>query len=182
MDIERFDRLYPTPAHAAAADLGDRYASKTRTVGLGQALRDRSGATTIIAGLAAALLGSAGYVLMAGGERAPDHSIHSDIPSRAPRPAVLQTAPRTALVTPIVSDHAPSGQPAKTLGDDRLYRVSKKRSYPNKRSSKWIADPLYGDALAAALVVDKQRTVELNAEQLQLMATNREEERLLEND
>jgi hypothetical protein len=173
MDIERFDKLYPTPADAAAADLGDRYASEARTVELGQALRDRSGATTIIAGLAAALLGGAGYVLMAGGDRAPDNSVHSDTPSRAPRSAVLQAAPRTALVTPIVPDHAPSGQPAKTLGDDRRYHVLKKPSYPNKRASKWIADPLYGDALAAALIVDKQRTVELNAEQLQLMATNR---------
>jgi hypothetical protein len=174
MDIERFDKLYPTPAHAAAADLNDRYAPKTGTVEPGRALRDRSGATTIIAGLAAALLGGTGYVLMVGGERAPDRSIHSDTPSRAPRSAVLHAAPRTALVTPIVPDHAQSGQPAKTLGDDGRYRVSKKPSYPNKRSSKWIADPLYGDALAAALIVDKQRTVELNAEQLQLMATNRE--------
>lgn len=174
MDIERFDKLYPTPADAAAADLSDRYTSKTRTVELGHALRDRSGATTIIAGLAAALLGGAGFVLMAGGERAADRSIHSDTPSRAPRSAVLQAAPRTALVTPIVPDHARSGQPAKTLGDHGRYRVPKKPSYPNKRSSKWIAEPLYGDALAAALIVDKQRTVELNAEQLQLMATNHE--------
>jgi hypothetical protein len=174
MDIERFDKLYPTPADAAAADRSDRYASETRTVDLGHALRDRSGATTIIAGLAAALLGGAGYVLMAGGDRAPDNSVHSDTPSRAPRSAVQQTAPRTAFVIPIVPDQAPSGQPVKTLRDGRPYPVSKKPSQPGKRPSKWIADPLYGDALAAALIVDKQRTVELNAEQLQLMASDRE--------
>ena len=173
MDIDRFDKLYPTPAHAAAAELSDRYAPKTRTVEPGRSLRDRSGATTIIAGLAAALLGGTGYVLMIGGERAPDHSIHSDIPSQAPRSALQQAAPRTAFVTPIVPGHAPSKQPAKTLRDDRPYPVSKKPSQPGRRPSKWIADPLYGDALAAALIVDKQRTVELNAEQLDLMASDR---------
>ncbi len=168
MDIEKFDRLYPSPAHAAAADWSDRYATKPLPPIRKSFLADRSGLVAGLAALTAALLGIAAYVLTV--EKTGEKSgVKKTIQVIAAVPAVK----RLALVAPITT-------PAAELTvSPRRINVSNGRARPapdrkkvvitEKGSSGWILNPLSGDALAAALVIDKQRTIELNAQQLGTM-------------
>lgn len=165
MDIEKFDRLYPSPAHAAAADLRDRYAPKHVQPESRSLIPDRSGIVIGVAALTAAILGGTAYMLTAGQTLKPTAGnrtiqVSSAVPAVerlvpiarvVPASAQPRVAPRRTIVV------APGTRPAPRL---------EKPVHERKGSSGWILDPLSGDALAAALVIDKQRTIELNARQL----------------
>jgi hypothetical protein len=165
MDIEEFDRLYPSPAHAAAADLSDRYAPKPKRF-----QRDRSGAVAVIASLVASLLAGSVYALKANEGRAANYSIQTDIPERPSKVVAQQTARTSPATKPIARLGAASAPSVTAFHHSRPAATTYKPIRHRGGASKWIADPLSGDALAAALIVDKRRTVELNAEQLKLMA------------
>lgn len=173
MDIEKFDHLYPTPAHAAAADLRDRYAPEALRIEPRRLSRNRAGAISVVVGLAAALFGGAAYLLDLAVTSVPNYAVYADVPPRGPSAVVQQPVPAPALIS---------------IPADRPARLARHLATPHKRgpsptafksqqlvksSSKWIAEPLSGDALVAALIVDHRRTVELNAEQLRLMAEDK---------
>ncbi len=165
MDIEKFDRLYPSPAHAAAADLRDRYAPRHLQPEPRSLVPDRSGIVIGVAALTAAFLGGAAYVLTAGQTLKPTPS-NRKIQVSLAVPAAEQLAP-TARVLPVPAQ--PIIAPRSTIVAGYRTRAAPELEKPvpeRKGSSGWILDPLSGDALAAALVIDKQRTIELNAQQL----------------
>lgn len=174
MDIKSFDRLYPSPAHAAAADLRDRYAPKTLVTKQSAFYRNRSGAITVIVALAGAVLGGLVYPLKPAVDRAAKYSISANLPTPTPKSATQPVAPESTATRPVTSVQAPSAQRMAGLHRSNSASETAKVSPASKGSSKWIADPLSGDALAAALIVDKRRTVELNAEQLRLIAADRQ--------
>ncbi len=165
MDIEKFDRLYPSPAHAAAADLRDRYAPKRIQPEVRSLVTDRSGMIIGVAALTAAFLGGTAYVLTAGqtikataGKRTVQVAVA--VPSTkplVPMTVVVPVPPQPRVAPRRTNVVAPGTRPAPRL---------EKPVHERKGSSGWILDPLSGDALAAALVIDKQRTIELNARQL----------------
>ena len=165
MDIDKFDRLYPSPAHAAAADWSDRYLTRRLEPESRSSLTDRSGVVVGVAALVAALLSGTVYVLMAG-KTAKTSRVERTIQLVAAVP-VVKRLPPLRPVSPITAERTV------TLRHTTV-AVSQVRSAPQRikpthakaGSSGWILDPLSGDALAAALVVDKQRTIELNAQQL----------------
>ncbi len=167
MDIEKFDRLYPSPAHAAAADWSDRYAPKHLKPESKSFLVDRSGIVIGVAALAAAFLGGAAYVLTVGQtvKKYPKKTIQV----ATAVPAVKRLVPLAPVMPPSVD---PTVTPRRTNVADAQARSAPERKKvvsTRKGSSGWILDPLSGDALAAALVIDKQRTIELNAQQLGTM-------------
>lgn len=174
MDIKSFDRLYPSPAHAAAADLRDRYAPKTLGTKQSAFRHNRSGTITVIVALAGALIGGLVYTLTPAVDRAAKYSISANLPAASPKAATQPIAPEPIATKPATAAHAPSAQRAAALGQSSSAPETVRISPASRGSSKWIADPLSGDALAAALIVDKRRTVELNAEQLRLMAADRQ--------
>lgn len=173
MDVERFDGLYPTPAHAAAADLRDRYAPQTRIIGPRRLRRDRAGAISVVVGLVAALIGGAAYIMDLGIKNVRNYAVYADVPARVPHVVVQQPVPAPAVT------FSPAGRPAQsarypsTLPKSGPSLAAFKGQQLGNGSSNWIADPLSGDALIAARIVDHRRTVELNAEQLRLMAEDR---------
>ncbi len=165
MDIEKFDRLYPSPAHAAAADLRDRYAPRHLQPEPKSLVPNRSGIVIGVAALAAAFLGGTAYVLTAGQtSKATDGKgtilVSSAVPAVEQLVPVARVVPASAepRIAPrriIVADY-------RTMAEPKLEKPAPER----KGSSGWILDPLSGEALASALVIDKQRTIELNAQQL----------------
>lgn len=175
MDIERFDRLYPSPAHAAAADLRDRYAPKARMIEPRRLRRNLAGAISVVVGLVAALFGSAAYILELGVKNVSSHAVYADVPARAPHVVIQQLIPAPALTSSSAHRPAQSTRNLATSHKSGPTPTASKSRQLGKGSSKWIADPLSGDALVAALIVDHRRTVEVNAEQLRLMATDRAE-------
>jgi len=168
MDIEKFDRLYPSPAHAAAADWSDRYAPKHLKPESKSFLVDRSGIVIGVAALAAAFLGGAAYVLTVG-QTVKKSGPKKTIQVATAVPAVKRLVPLAPVMPPPAE---PTVAPRRTNVADAQARSApeRKKLVPTRKgSSGWILDPLSGDALAAALVIDKQRTIELNAQQLGTM-------------
>lgn len=170
MDIEEFDRLYPSPAHAAAADLSDRYAPKPRAAKLRRLHRDPSGTITLVAALLAPLLGGTLYLLKVNGDRPSTYSVQADIPERTTKVVARHAPPAATGTKPLVALRATTERRVSALHSRRPAAPAYKPVRSGAGSSKWIADPLFGEALAAALIVDKNRTIELNADQLKLMA------------
>ncbi len=165
MDIEKFDRLYPSPAHAAAADLRDRYAPKRFQPEARSLVTDRSGMIIGVTALTAAILGGTAYVLTAG-QTLKSTAANRTIQVSSAAPAVERLVP-IARVVPASAQ--PRVAPRRAIVADYQTRAEPKSEKPapeRKGSSGWILDPLSGEALAAALVIDKQRTIELNAQQL----------------
>lgn len=175
MDIEKFDRLYPTPAHAAHAESMERTAARYRETESRDLLRDRSGAILVTAALAASLLGGLALVSKANQDQTSGDPVKARIVAPARRVVSRQIPDPVSkhvqqAVADVEVDRARTvvlPHPSKpTHGPD-------KPATPSQGSSDWILHPLSGDALAAALIVDKRQTVELNAEQLRLMAEER---------
>lgn len=168
MDIEKFDRLYPSPAHAAAADWSDRYAPRPLQPEGRSLLTDRSGLVVGIAALAAAILGVAAYVLTV------EQTVKKSAPKKtiqvaAVVPSVKRLVPPAAIMPPAAGSTVTPRRTIEAKPRTRSAPERKKAVSTRKGSSGWILDPLSGDALAAALAIDKQRTIELNAQQLGTM-------------
>lgn len=182
MDVSEFDKKYPSPAHAAAFELEKRYITRSPRSFL--RLRfDRSGAVTVGTALIAAAAGT--YLLLA------------ELNQRIVRPgSITAYAPRQVLAYSPTSkrkDYSHNSRMAPGSGvivpqplaraneANRRRSANVKRITPPVSKSRWIADPLSGEELRAALIVDKRKTVELNAEQLRLMAQAREQRLFMAN-
>lgn len=171
IDIKEFDRLYPSPAHAAAADWSDRYLLKRLDPEGSSFLNDRAGIVIGLVALAVGLLGGTAYVLMVG-QTTKTAAAERTVQSVAAVPAVKRLVPLLPVLH--VSAEPTSGL-RRTIVEVPRFSHALKHAKPaseRKGSSGWILDPLSGDALAAALVIDKQRTIELNSQQLDAMKTD----------
>jgi len=175
MDIESFDRQYPSPAHAAAADLRDRYAPKTILTKRRTFYQNRSGAITVVVALTVALLGGFVYVIKPNSDRISKYSIYADLPTPTRKAATQALSSASSLAKQDTVVHEAATRRLTASHVHQPGATTAQPSSPGRGSSRWIANPLSGDALAAALIVDKQQTVELNAEQLRLMTVAHEE-------
>lgn len=176
MDIELFDRRYPSPAHAAAADLRDRYALTTISTKRRAFHQNNSGAITVVVALAVALLGVVVYVIKPNNDRPIKYSIYAGLPISIQKSTTRSLPIKSSLSKQNTVLHRTA---VRHFTASRVHQPRSKIAksiLPGISSSKWIANPLSGDALAAALIVDKRQTVELNAEQLRLMAVTRKEQ------
>ena len=98
-------------------------------------------------------------------------------PVRPQTPNVLSSVPTDGGNTLVAQkNNAPTARAKQPIVKiSRKHSHVKRRARPvHARSSRWIAQPLHGEALRRALIADRKRTKELNEAQLKLTRRRRD--------